>query len=106
MLSGWTAFNAFEEGSINDSKRGEAAQAVTKPGLKERKVLLCIWWDWKGIINYALLPYRQALNSELQCQQLDRLKLAIDQKRPELANRRSVVFHQDNVRPHTSVVTR
>ncbi|GFU60646.1 histone-lysine N-methyltransferase SETMAR [Trichonephila clavipes] len=26
-------------------------------------------------------------------------------KRPELANRRSVVFHQDNVKPHMSVVT-
>ncbi|GFT91259.1 putative DD34D transposase [Trichonephila clavipes] len=26
-------------------------------------------------------------------------------KRPELANRRGVVFHQDNARPHTSVVT-
>ncbi|GFV13427.1 histone-lysine N-methyltransferase SETMAR [Trichonephila clavipes] len=26
-------------------------------------------------------------------------------KQPELANRRSVVFHQDNVRPHKSVVT-
>ncbi|GFU32320.1 histone-lysine N-methyltransferase SETMAR [Trichonephila clavipes] len=30
--------------------------------------------------------------------------LAIDQKQPELDNR-SVVFHQDNARPHTSVVT-
>ncbi|GFX21170.1 histone-lysine N-methyltransferase SETMAR [Trichonephila clavipes] len=39
------------------------------------------------------------------CQQLDDLKLAIDQKRPELANRRGVVFHQDNDRLHTSVVT-
>ncbi|GFW70638.1 transposase [Trichonephila clavipes] len=26
--------------------------------------------------------------------------------RPELANRRGVVFHQNNARPHTSVVTR
>ncbi|GFY17643.1 HTH_48 domain-containing protein [Trichonephila clavipes] len=33
-------------------------------------------------------------------------KLAIDQKRPELANGRGVVFHQDNSRPHTSVETR
>ncbi|GFV86123.1 histone-lysine N-methyltransferase SETMAR [Trichonephila clavipes] len=52
-----------------------------------------------------LLPYGQTLNSDLYCQQ-DRLKLAIDQKWPELANRRGVVFHQDNVRPHPSVVTR
>ncbi|KOC62794.1 Histone-lysine N-methyltransferase SETMAR, partial [Habropoda laboriosa] len=31
---------------------------------------------------------------------------AMDQKRPELANRRGVVFHQDNARPHTSIMTR
>ncbi|GFW01258.1 histone-lysine N-methyltransferase SETMAR [Trichonephila clavipes] len=41
----------------------------------------------------------------LYCQQLDRLKLAINQKWLELVNRRCTVFHQDNVRPHTSVVT-
>ncbi|GFX20131.1 hypothetical protein TNCV_1436911 [Trichonephila clavipes] len=34
-----------------------------------------------------------------------RFRSAIDQKWPELANRRGVVFHQDNARPHTSVVT-
>ncbi|GFW15795.1 mariner transposase [Trichonephila clavipes] len=38
------------------SKCGKAAQTVTKPGLASRKVLLCIWWDWKGIIYYELLP--------------------------------------------------
>ncbi|GFW94356.1 histone-lysine N-methyltransferase SETMAR [Trichonephila clavipes] len=87
------------------SKRGEAAQTVTKPGLTARKVLLCIWWDWKGIIYYKLLLYGQTLNSDLYCHQLDRLKLAIDQKHPELANIKGVVFHQDNARPHTSVET-
>ncbi|GFX27553.1 histone-lysine N-methyltransferase SETMAR [Trichonephila clavipes] len=49
---------------------------------------------------------RQTLNSDLYCEQLDHLKLATDQKRPELVNRRGAVFHQDNVRPQTSVVTR
>ncbi|KAL9925456.1 histone-lysine N-methyltransferase SETMAR-like [Glossina fuscipes fuscipes] len=68
------------------SKSGEAPQTA-------KKVLLCIWWDWKGIIYYELLPYGQTINSDLYCQQLDRLKIAIDQKRPELANRRGVVFH-------------
>ncbi|GFU62276.1 histone-lysine N-methyltransferase SETMAR [Trichonephila clavipes] len=87
------------------SKRGEAAQTVAKPGLIAMKVVLRNWWDWKGIIYYELLPLGQTLNSDLYCQQLDRWKLAIDQKWPELANRRGVVFHQDNARPHTSVVT-
>ncbi|GFV88726.1 histone-lysine N-methyltransferase SETMAR [Trichonephila clavipes] len=32
------------------SKCGEAAEAVAKPGLTARMVLLCIWWDWKKII--------------------------------------------------------
>ena len=78
---------------------------VAKPGLTARKVLLCIWRDWKGIIYYELFPYSETLNSDLYSQQLDRLKLAIDEKWPELANRRGVVFHQENGRPHTSVVT-
>ncbi|GFV99515.1 mariner Mos1 transposase [Trichonephila clavipes] len=47
----------------------------------------------------------QTLNSDIYCQQLNPLKLAIDQKRPELANRRGVEFHEDNARTHTSVVT-
>ncbi|GFW94977.1 histone-lysine N-methyltransferase SETMAR [Trichonephila clavipes] len=89
------------------SKRGEAAQTVAKPGLKARKVLLCVWWDCKGIIYYELLPCDkiQTQNSNIYCQQLHLLKLALDQKRPELANRRGVAFHQDNARPYTSVVT-
>ncbi|GFV91380.1 mariner transposase [Trichonephila clavipes] len=28
-------------------KGGKAAQLVDKPGITVRKVLLCIWWDWR-----------------------------------------------------------
>ncbi|XP_012057453.1 PREDICTED: histone-lysine N-methyltransferase SETMAR-like [Atta cephalotes] len=31
---------------------------------------------------------------------IDELKSAIEQKHPEIANRKGVVFHQDNARPH------
>ena len=31
---------------------------------------------------------------------------AIKEKRPELANRKGIVFHHDNARPHTSLQTR
>ncbi|GFX40707.1 putative DD34D transposase [Trichonephila clavipes] len=90
-----------------DQHRGEANQTVTKPGLMSRKVILCSWWDRKGCNDCNdLLPYHQTLNSNNYCQQLDHLKLAIDQQRPELANRRGVVFHSGNAWPYTSVVTR
>ena len=82
------------------SKSGEAAQTMVKPGLTARKVALCAWWDWQGIIHYVLLPYGQTLNSDLYYQQLDRLKAALMQKRPSLINRSQIVFHQDNARPH------
>ncbi|KAL7739835.1 hypothetical protein ACLKA6_003277 [Drosophila palustris] len=31
------------------SKRSEPAQTITKLRLTARKVLLCVWWDWKGL---------------------------------------------------------
>jgi DNA-binding MarR family transcriptional regulator len=43
--------------------------------------------------------------NEVYCSKLDRLKAAIDQKRPELVNRKGV-FHNDNARPHVCLATR
>ncbi|GFV39299.1 histone-lysine N-methyltransferase SETMAR [Trichonephila clavipes] len=53
-----------------------------------------------------LRKYGQTLNLDFYCQQLDRLKLAIDQKRQVFANLRGDVFYQDSAYSHTSVVTR
>ena len=35
-----------------------------------------------------------------------KLDKEMNEKRPELATRKGVIFHQDNTRPHTSSVTR
>jgi len=53
-----------------------------------------VWWDWKEIIHYELLPSGQTIDSNLYCQQLERLCQAIERKRPELINRKGVVFHR------------
>ena len=66
---------------------------------------MCIWWDWKGVLYYELLLENQTINSKY-CSQLDRLKAALDEKRPELVNRKRIIFHQDNERPHVSLMTR
>ncbi|KAJ0175787.1 hypothetical protein K1T71_008946 [Dendrolimus kikuchii] len=87
------------------SKTGQTSQTVAKPGLTRNKVMLCVWWDWKGIIHYELLPPGRTVDSELYCEQLMRLKQKVERKRPELINRRAVVFHHDNARPHTSLAT-
>ncbi|GFV74333.1 histone-lysine N-methyltransferase SETMAR [Trichonephila clavipes] len=86
------------------SRDGEPLAGLNLASLK-RRWLVEERRDWKGIIYYELLPNGQTLNSDIYCPQLDHLKPAIDWKWPELANR-SVVFHQDNARVHTSVVTR
>ncbi|CAK1595888.1 unnamed protein product [Parnassius mnemosyne] len=68
--------------------------------------MLCVWWDWKGIVYYELLPSGKTIDSDLYCQQLMRLKQEIEKKiRLESINRKGVVFHHDNARPHTSLAT-
>ncbi|GFU96820.1 histone-lysine N-methyltransferase SETMAR, partial [Trichonephila clavipes] len=53
-------------------------------------------------IRIELLPDNTMINSEVfYCHQLDKLNDALQQKRSELINRKGVMFHQDNARPHT-----
>ena len=82
-------------------KRNEPSPTTPKASLHPKKVMFCIWWDWKGILYYELLPENQTINS-----QLDQLKAAPDEKCPELVNRKRIIFHQDNARPHVSLMTR
>jgi len=87
-------------------KRGEPVLTTSKPGLHPKKIMLCIWWHWKRIVYYELLPDNETISSDKYCLQLDQLKIEIDKKCPELINRKGVVFHHDNARPHTSLQTR
>jgi len=64
-------------------KRNESPLATPKAGLHPKMVMLCIWWDWKGILYYELLPNNETINSEKYCSQLDELKIAIEQKPEE-----------------------
>ena len=65
--------------------------------------MLCIWWDWKGVLYGDLLPENQMINSSKYCSQL---KAALDEKQPELVNRKCIIFQQDNTRLHVSLLTR
>ncbi|XP_043487679.1 histone-lysine N-methyltransferase SETMAR-like [Polistes fuscatus] len=86
------------------SKQGEAPQTMAKLGLTARKVMPCVWWDWKGNVCYELLAPGQAIDSDLYCQQLKRLQQESKKKRSEFINRKSVVFYYDNARQHASLM--
>ena len=62
-------------------------------------MLTVLMWDWKGVLYYDLLE-NQIIHSNKYCSQLDQLKEAPVEKHPELGNKKCIIFHQDNVRPH------
>ena len=54
---------------------------LVKQDLHPRKTMLCVWWDWEGIIHYELLEKNQTVNAELYVQQMERLKTAFSGKK-------------------------
>ena len=101
----WILYNNVERKRSWD-KRNEPPPTTPKAGHHPKKVMLCIWWDWKGVLYYELLPENQTINSNKYCSQLDQLKAALDEKRPELVNRKHIIFHQDKARLYVSLMTR
>jgi [histone H3]-lysine36 N-dimethyltransferase SETMAR len=82
--------------------RGQPAEPVVKRKSFETKVMLCVWWNYEGVLHFELVPEGRAMNSELYCEQLDRMYTVLKEKYPALVNRKHVLFQQDNARPHTS----
>ena len=68
-----------------------------KQDLHPHKTMLCVWWDWEGIIHYELLERNQTVNAELYVQQMVRLKMAIQEKRPN--RQHNVLSMHDNAGP-------
>ena len=77
---------------------------IPKVSLYPKKVMSCIWWDWKRVLCYEFLPEKP--NNLFQHRsQLDQLKAALYYKRPELVNKKCIIFHQDPARPYVSLMT-
>ena len=74
----WTAINHTKGWS--SSKEGDAVYMVR---LKE-------------VLYYELLLESQMINFNKDCSQLDQLKAALDEKYPELVNRKRIIFYQED----------
>ena len=85
-------------------KLGQPVKSTAKPNIYGAKVMLCIWWDQKGVLYYELLKPGGTINGERYRTQLIRLKRAVAEKRPEYATRHeAIIFHHGNARPHVAI---
>lgn len=102
----WVVYNNVKRKRSWSEKDNKLDQKSSKVDVHQKKVMLSVWWDFKGIIFFELLPDNPTITPEDYSCHLDKLNDFLKQKRPELVNRKGVVFHQDNARLHTSLVTR
>ncbi|GFT65217.1 histone-lysine N-methyltransferase SETMAR [Trichonephila clavipes] len=108
LISGdekWVVYNNIKW-KILWSRPGEPTQTTSKADIHQKKVLLSVWWDYKGFVYFELLPPNRTINSDVYIEQITKINNAVEEKRPELTNRKGDVFHHDNARTHTSLVTR
>lgn len=81
---------------------GQQAIPTPKPNIHQKKIMLSIWWDMNGVVHWELLEPNLTITSDLYCAQMNRLSEALKKSRPSLVNRKGVILHHDNARPHVA----
>ena len=51
-------------------------EQTSKAELHQKKIMLSVWWDWKGVVFFELLPKNQMMNSDVYCRQLNKMNAA------------------------------
>ena len=93
-------------GRVHGPSKINPPPTMPKSSLLPKKVMLCIWWDWNGVLYCEVFLKNQMINSSKYCFLLDQLKTALDEQHPELVNRKCIIFHQETTRLLISLMTR
>jgi histone-lysine N-methyltransferase SETMAR len=80
--------------------KGQLPVLVAKKERFERKVILCVWWNYEGLVYYELVPDGRMINMEVYSQQLEKMYTVLLEKDPVLVNQKHVLLQQDNACSH------
>ena len=82
--------------------KGQTPPSVPKQNPFGKKTMICVWWNFEGILYFELVPNGRAINAEIYCEQLDRVYDALVGKYPSLVRWKRALFQQENAVPHTA----
>ena len=81
---------------------GDMPKLRVKPDLHPRKTMICVGWDWEGMVHWEMLERNATVNKELYIAQLHRVNEAIQLKRPHQQGQ-TILLH-NNARLHVAQV--
>ena len=82
---------------------GKPGPSTPKRNIHASKIMLCIWWDQRGVIYYELLKPSETITGDRYRLQLIRLNQALKEKRTKWDNRHDkLILLHDNARPHVA----
>ncbi|XP_033179973.1 histone-lysine N-methyltransferase SETMAR-like, partial [Bombus impatiens] len=58
----------------------QSAQTTPKVEIHQKEIMLSVWWDYKGILYFELLPRNQTIISNMYVQQLAKLRDAVQER--------------------------
>jgi len=76
----------------------------TKKSRSKIKVMLVVFFDWKGNVHHEFAPCVQMVNKQLHQEVLARLRDAVRMKRHELWENQTWMLHHDNAPVHASLI--
>lgn len=81
---------------------GERPKPTPKPDIHGKKAMLCIWWNFKGLVYMDILEAGQTVTADIYKEQLTKVDLAL---RRQGVDTSSTKFLHDNARPHSAKIT-
>ena len=88
------------------SKKAENVLMTWNESRSKIKVMLTVFFDYRGVVHYEFLPPGQTVNKEYYLSVMRRLREAIRKKRPDLWKDNSWLLHHDNAPSHTALILR